>query len=116
MLSGSAPMQPVTITLPFCGQGLADGGKRLLLGAVEEAAGVDDHEVGALMLAGELIALRAQARDDALAIDQRLGAAEGDEAHLGSADSFISGFGLVDRQELVAIGGQIKALCLAWAG
>ncbi len=55
---------------------LADRGKRLLLGAVEEAAGIHHHEVGALVLARELITLRAQARDDALGIHQRLGAAE----------------------------------------
>ena len=60
----------------------ADRGERFLLGAVEEAAGVDDDEIGSGMLAGELIAFRAQPRDDALAVDQRFRAAERDEAHL----------------------------------
>jgi hypothetical protein len=34
-------MQPVTMTLPFCAMA-ADGLQRLRLGAVEEAAGVDN--------------------------------------------------------------------------
>ena len=59
----------------------ANGRKRFRLGAVEETAGVDDDEVGALVLARELIALRAQARDDTLAVDERLRAAEGDKAY-----------------------------------
>ncbi len=85
IFSGSAPMQPVTMTLPFVGERLADGGERLRLRAVEKAAGVDDHQIGAGVLAGELVALGAQPRDDALAVDQRLRAAERDEAHLRRA-------------------------------
>ena len=85
IFSGSAPMQPVTITLPFSASAVADGVERFRLRAVEEAAGVDDHEVGALVLARELVALRAQPRDDALGIDQRLRAAERDEADFGGA-------------------------------
>src|SRR3569623_1276264 len=53
--------------------GLADGAERFLLGAVEKAAGIDDDDVRAVVLARELIPLRAQARDDALGIHQRLG-------------------------------------------
>ena len=53
--------------LAVLGERLADGGERFRLRAVEKAAGVDDHEVGALVLAGELVAFRAQPRDDALA-------------------------------------------------
>ena len=60
----------------------ADGGEQFRLGAVEKAAGIDDGEVGALVLAGKLIAFRAQPRDDALGIDQRLGAAK---RHKGNA-------------------------------
>ena len=71
--------------LAVFGQRRADRLERLRLRAVEEAAGVDDDEVGAVMLARELIALRAQARDDALGIDQRLGAAERDKAHFRRA-------------------------------
>ncbi len=39
--------------LAVLGHGLADRRERLLLGAVEEAAGVDDDDVGPVMLAGE---------------------------------------------------------------
>ena len=61
--------------LAVLGHGLADRRERFLLGAVEEAAGVDDDDVGPVMLARELIALGAQPRDDALGIHQGLGAA-----------------------------------------
>ncbi len=67
------------------GHRLADGVQAFGLGAVEEAAGVDDDDVGALVIGGDLIAFGAQARDDALAIDQRLRAAERDEANLRCA-------------------------------
>src|SRR6185437_4039604 len=66
--------------LAVLGHGVADGGERFLLGAVEEPAGVDDDDVGAVMLAREFIALRAQARDDALGVHQRLGAAKRNKA------------------------------------
>ena len=69
--------------LPVLIEGLANGGKRLRLGAVEKAAGVDHDEIGAPMIAGKLIAFGAQPRNDTLAVDQRLGASERDEAHLG---------------------------------
>ena len=50
-------------------QRLTDGSQRFRLGAVEKAAGVDDDEVGAGVLARERIALRPQAGDDALRVD-----------------------------------------------
>ncbi len=62
------------------GQGLAYCRKRFLLGAVEEAAGVDHHRVGAFIGGGQLVAFGAKQGDDALGIDERLGAAEADEA------------------------------------
>src|SRR5262249_2923906 len=62
--------------LAVFGHGIADRRQRFLLGAVEEAAGVDDDDIGAVMLARELIALGAQTRDDALGIHQSLGATE----------------------------------------
>ena len=58
---------------------LADGGERFRLGAVEKAAGVDDDRVGAGVAARELVAFGAQARQDALAVDERLRAAKRDE-------------------------------------
>ena len=53
--------------------------QRLGLGAVEKAAGVDDDDIGAGVGLRQLIALGAQLRDDALAVDERLGTAERDE-------------------------------------
>ena len=64
-------------------QRLADRVERFVHRAVDEAAGVDDDQVGALVGADDVIALGAQLREDALGIDQRLGAAEGDEADAG---------------------------------
>ena len=64
--------------LAVLGHRRADGLERLRLRGIEEAAGVDDDEVGARMLARDLVALRAQRREDALGIDQRLRAAERD--------------------------------------
>ncbi len=65
--------------LAVLGHGLADGLQGLGLGAVEEAAGVDDHHVRPVMLLGQLVALGAKLGDDALGIDQGLGAAQGYE-------------------------------------
>src|SRR4030081_4086574 len=62
--------------LAVLGHGFADRAKRFLLGAVEKAAGVDDDEVSTIMLARQLIAFRAQPRDDALGIYQRLWASQ----------------------------------------
>ncbi len=64
-------------------QGFADGAEQFRLRAVEKPAGIDDDEVGAVVLARELVAFRAQPRDDALGIDQRLGAAERNERYAG---------------------------------
>jgi hypothetical protein len=69
--------------LAVLGHRLADGAERFLLGAVEEAAGVDDDDVGAVMLAGQLIAFGAQPGDDALGIHQRLGAPKRNKADFG---------------------------------
>ena len=59
---------------------LADRVERLIDRRVDEAAGVDHHEIGRLVGRGDLVAFRAQLREDALGIDQRLRAAEADEA------------------------------------
>ena len=80
VVGSSAPRQPVTMTRPFSRQRLADGLEALGLGAVEEAAGVDDHRVGAGVVGRDRVALGAQPGQDALAVDQRLGAAEADHA------------------------------------
>ena len=64
------------------GHRLADRLQALGLGAVEEAAGIDHDDVGAGVVRRDLVALGAQLGEDALGIDQRLGAAERDEADL----------------------------------
>ena len=60
-----------------------DRTKRFLLGAVEEATGVDDDDIGAIVLAREFIAFSAQPRDDPLGIHQRLGASQRNKADFG---------------------------------
>ena len=60
IFSGSAPMQPVTTTLPFSASAEPIASSDSACALVEEAAGVDDDEVGARVLARELVALRAQ--------------------------------------------------------
>ena len=61
------------------GERLADGFERLRFGAIKKAACVDDDGVCTLMIFGELVTLCAQPRDDALAIDERLGTAKGNK-------------------------------------
>src|SRR4029077_10372189 len=69
--------------LAVLGHGGADGGERFRLRAVEKAAGIDDDEIGAGMVARQLITLRPQPGDDALGIDQCLRAAERNEGNAG---------------------------------
>jgi hypothetical protein len=45
MTSASLPMQPVTTTRPFSAMASPIAFQAFLLGAVEEAAGVDQHHV-----------------------------------------------------------------------
>ncbi len=61
-------------------QRLADGIKAFRLGAVQKAAGVDDHRLGARVIGAHRIAIGAQAGQDAFAIDQRLGTARPEHA------------------------------------
>jgi hypothetical protein len=61
------------------GQHLADDPQRLLPGRLDEAAGVDDHHVGAFGLACQGVAVLGQLTEHALGIDQVLGAAQADE-------------------------------------
>ena len=62
--------------------------ERFRLGAVEKATGVHDDRICACMRAAQLIPLGAQARDDALAIHERLRTAEGDEGNAGLVGFF----------------------------
>ena len=68
--------------LAVLGERLADGVERFLDRGIDEAAGVDDDEIGILVAGRDEVTLGAQLREDALGIDQRLGAAEGNEPDL----------------------------------
>ena len=69
--------------LAVFGQRLADGIERFGDRIVDEAAGVDDDQVGPLVLRGNAVAFGTQLGDDAFGIDQGLGAAQRDEADAG---------------------------------
>ncbi len=70
--------------LAVLGDGFADHFQGLGLGAVDETAGVDHHDVGVFVGRDDLIAFHAQLGEDALGVDQRLGASKTDEADFGS--------------------------------
>jgi hypothetical protein len=69
------PQAPRDDHLAVRGERLADGAEGLLDRGVDEAAGVDDDEVGAGVVGRGGVAFGAQLREDALRIDQRLRAA-----------------------------------------
>ena len=57
-------------------QGLTDGRQAFRLGGIEKSAGVDDHGIGPLVFGRDGVALGPQPGEDALRIDQSLGAAQ----------------------------------------
>jgi hypothetical protein len=65
------------------GQRFTDGVQAFLHGIVDEAAGVDDHQIGTFESLGGLIALGAQPGQDQFGIGQGLGAAQAHKADLG---------------------------------
>jgi hypothetical protein len=69
------PETPGNDHLSVLGQRLADRLERLRHRGVDEAAGVDDDEVGAGVARRGGIALRAQLREDALRVYEGLGTA-----------------------------------------
>ena len=74
--------QPATITprvlpCPLELEHLADDGFRFLPRALDEAAGVDDDEIGPVRLGDERVAVERQRPEHLLAVDQVLGAAPG---------------------------------------
>ena len=95
--------------LAVLGERRADGGKRFRLRAVEEAAGIDDREIGVRMSPGELITFGAQPRDDALGIDQRFRAAERNEGDTWGAVHGVLEFALA----LGETGRSVNRRCLA---
>ena len=68
------------------GDRLANRGQALLLGAVQEAAGIDEDHVSTLVIGRHGIAIGAQFGEDAFAVDQRLGAAEAHKTHFGGRE------------------------------
>ena len=64
------------------GERLADGVERFLDGGVDEAAGVDDNQVGAGVVGRGDVALGAQLREDALGVDERFRTAQAYETNL----------------------------------
>ena len=67
---------------PVPGHGFADGLEAFRLGAVQEAAGIDDHGIGVGIFGREFIALRPQRGDDSFRIHQGLGTPQGNNADL----------------------------------
>ncbi|MNN48283.1 hypothetical protein D3C81_1627550 [compost metagenome] len=69
--------------LAVLGDGLTDGVQGFGLGAVDETAGVDHHDVGILVGRYDLVAFHAQLGEDALGIDCGLRATQADESDFG---------------------------------
>ncbi|MND87656.1 hypothetical protein D3C80_796630 [compost metagenome] len=69
--------------LAVFGQGLADGFQRLLYRAVDEAAGVDHHQLRIVIAGHHIVPFGTQLGQDALGIDQVFGATQGDESYFG---------------------------------
>ena len=63
----------MTITLPLCASASPIALERLVHRGVDEAARVDDDDVGGIVGLRDFAAFGAQLREDALRIDQRLG-------------------------------------------
>ena len=112
-------MQPVTITRPFSAMASPIAESDSALARIEEAAGVDDHHVGAVVAAGQLVALGAQVREDPLGIDQRLGAAQRDERDLrGGPGDGVPGGGRGGWRSWCAFedGSDAALACGRWIG
>jgi hypothetical protein len=63
---------------------LEDGVDGLLLGGVDEAAGVDDDDLGVFGAGGQLGSVVVEQAHHDLRVDEVFGAAERDEAYLGA--------------------------------
>ena len=69
----------------FC-QRLANGVQTFPDRVVDEAAGIDDHQIGARERLGSLVPLGAESREDQFGIGQRLRASETDKSNPGRAN------------------------------
>ena len=65
--------------LAVLGERLADGVERFLHRRIDEAARVDDDDVGGLVRAHDVVTFNPQLREDAFGIDQRLRTTQTDE-------------------------------------
>jgi hypothetical protein len=65
-------------------QCFTDGIQRLIDRRIDEAAGIDDDEIGSRVARGDQIAFSAQLRKDAFRIDERFRTAERYESNLGN--------------------------------
>ena len=93
---------------------LADGVQRFGDRRVDEAAGIDDYEVRALVGRRHQVTLGAQLREDALRVDQRLGATKRHKAHFGRHRLFLRLHRLVIRT--CAAGGGIQTSAVLTRG
>ena len=78
--------------------GFADGRERFGYGFVDEAAGVDDNEVGVVVVFADGVAVGADLREDAFGIDQRFRAAEADETDGGLVWGLVHDDGVVVKK------------------
>ena len=87
------------------GQRLADRVQRFGHRRVDEAAGVDHHHVGVVVGLDDVVALDPELGEDALGIDQRLGAAEADETDfwIGEGHGFLGSASLRGRDPVTSI-------------
>jgi hypothetical protein len=87
----AAGHQDLLDPLPLPSHDLEDRVDRLLLGLLDEGAGVDDHRVGMVEVLDDLVAAARQLAQHDLAVDEILRAAEADHAHTGRTDGFRHG-------------------------
>lgn len=69
--------------LAVLGQGFTDGFQGLLHRAVDEAAGVDHHQLRIVIAGHHVVPFGTQLGQDAFGIDQVFGATQGDESYFG---------------------------------
>jgi len=87
---GKAPshhkLLPRLGTVQTAAMGLQDRPDALLLGRIDESAGVDQHDVGLVGLGGEFVAVALGIAEHDLGIDEVLGATEADQADFTGFD------------------------------
>ncbi len=65
---------------PVLTNGLSNGLQRFLLGTVDKATGVDDYYIGIFIGRDNVVTVGLELREDALRVNQGLGATQADEA------------------------------------